>query len=117
MDSLDMQKKLVMELVNLVQDPWDAIEVHYEYFVWDGNVMEQYTAVSIAEGLRTTLDLPWALSDLMLEMHDTKPHGQGGSWTSMDLKIEPTGKYKFDFGYDTPPMAARRIHLWVNRDA
>jgi hypothetical protein len=112
---VELQEKFIGEVLQAVDDPWDVVEVHYEYFVWKGNVMEQFTAKAQHRGAARSIDLPMAATDLLLEMRDAKPQGQAEHWTSVDFRLESDGKYKFDYGYGTPPMAAKRISLQPGR--
>jgi hypothetical protein len=111
MTPVELQEKFIDEVLRCVRVDWDRIEVHYEYYVWKGNVLQQFTAQSFQGTAATDIDLSFAAANLMQEMRDSKPEGQAEHWTSMDFKLDGTGKFKFDYGYGLPPMAARTISL------
>jgi arginyl-tRNA synthetase len=42
MNMLELQEKFIEELLKGVRGAWSRIEIHYEYFEWEGDVFENY---------------------------------------------------------------------------
>jgi len=107
---LELQQEFIREVLRCVQvEEWDRIEIHYEFYVWEGVDLEQSTSNSFVGDVRTDLDLSFDAIELAFAMRNAKPDGQAEHWTSMDFRIDSTGKFSFDYGYGLPPMAARTI--------
>ncbi|HET7457401.1 MAG TPA: hypothetical protein VFJ74_07085, partial [Gemmatimonadaceae bacterium] len=94
---------------------WDRVEIHYEFYVYEGTDLESSTSVSFLGDAWTDLDLSFDALHLMRAMRNAKPEGQAEHWTSMDFRLDSTGKFSFDYGYGIPPMAARTIAAWEGR--
>lgn len=109
MSLADLQQELVHEVLNCLAAPWDRVEIHYEYVEWKGIPLESFTSDSFKGDVRNDLDLSFEAIALMRAMRKAKPEGQAENWSSFDFHLDSTGKYRFDHGYDLPPMAARKI--------
>ncbi|MBF5043324.1 hypothetical protein FGE12_13080 [Aggregicoccus sp. 17bor-14] len=109
MSLVELQQRFIREVLAGVDGAWDRIEVHFEYYVWKGDVLRQSTSVSFLDGKESDVDLSFDAFELMCELRNAKPEGQAEHWTSMDFRIDSTGKFTFDHGYGVPPMAARTI--------
>jgi len=112
---VELQQQFIQEVVRCIQVEWDRVEIHYEFYVYEEDDLEQSTSVSICGDARTDLDLSFDVVELMFAMRKAKPEGQAEHWTSMDFRLDSTGKFSFDYGYGIPPMAARTIAAWELR--
>ncbi|HEX2778337.1 MAG TPA: hypothetical protein VHM30_02490 [Gemmatimonadaceae bacterium] len=106
---VELQQAFVREVLRCVHVEWERIEIHYEFYVYDGDDLEQSTSNSFHGNVRSDLDLSFDAVDLMLAMRNAKPEGQAEHWTSLDFRLDSAGKFTFDYGYGLPPMAARTI--------
>ena len=106
---VELQQEFIREVLRCVQVEWERIEIHYELYIHEGTNLEQSTSNSFLGDIRSDLDLSFDAIELAFAMRNAKPDGQTEHWTSMDFRLDSTGKYSFDHGYDVPPMAARTI--------
>jgi hypothetical protein len=109
MDILDLQRIFINELLKGVESPWDRLEVHYEYFVWEGDAIVNYTSEAIEGQNARELELSLEASTILRALHDCKPEGQAEPWTWLEFSLDKSGAYKFDYKYGVPPLAAEEI--------
>ncbi len=107
MRMIELQDKFAQGVVDSVRESWDEIRIHYENAVVDGMNHEIYTAAYFLQGVRVgDLDLDLELLDTLVELKGSKPEGQDQEWTWLEFVVNrEAGKYRFDYKYDTPPIA------------
>jgi hypothetical protein len=109
MNMLELQEKFIGELLSGVKGPWDKVELHYEYFEWEGDVIENYISKIYRDQSAEHLSLSVDALDILLALRQCRPEGQSEQWTWFEFRIDSKGAYKFDYKYDTPPLAAEEI--------
>lgn len=109
MNMIDLQHKFINAILENVDGPWDRLEVHYEYFVWEGDAIVNYTSEAIEGQTARELELSFEASAILRALHDCKPEGQTEPWTWLEFTLDSTGTYKFDYKYGVPPLAAEEI--------
>jgi hypothetical protein len=106
---LALQEAFIAALIKEVPDAWDRIEVHYEHFEWQGQTLEKYISNLILGGQASELPLSLEMLDLLVELQAHPPEGQFEKWTWLEFELDATGRYKFDYKYGTPPLAAKSM--------
>jgi hypothetical protein len=105
MEMIDLQNRFAAMVVSLAKVPWDEIRIRYENANVDGIPREIHTSSTVSNGIKQRLKLPLQTLDILLELQKCKPQGQSDCWTWLEFVIvHKTGKYKFDYHYDNPPM-------------
>ena len=115
MPLVELQQQFIREVVHCIQVEWDRVEIHNEFYVHEGTDLEQSTSVSFLRDAWADLDLSFDVLELIFAMRNAKPEGQTEHWTSMDFRLDSTGKFSFEYGYGIPSMAARTIAAWERR--
>ena len=108
---LELQKSLAQAVSNAVSEPWERIVVNYEMLATGEGREVDYCAfyISTAGGVfhQTGLRiLPDAVDVLFIQLNDLMAKTETARWSTCDLVIDRTGRYKFDFDYAAP----RRIN-------
>lgn len=107
----ELQEQVVLELCNIVTEPWDSIELHYENSIVDGYARSVYKSFYFVDGNKYQFGLTAECHDYLFELSDNRREDNVENWTWFDLKINNTGRYAFDFGYGTPPLLEREMEL------
>jgi hypothetical protein len=109
MNMLELQEKFIEELLKGVRGAWSRIEIHYEYFEWDGDVFENYISKIYQGQAAEHLSLSVDALDVLLDLQQCKPAGQSEQWTWFEFRLDSSGAYEFDYKYGTPPLAAEEM--------
>ena len=110
MEMIDLQNQFAASVVSLAKGLWDEIRIRYENANVDGIPREVYSSSIVANGVKQRLTLPLRTLDVLLELQKCKPQGQSDYWTWLEFVIVyKTGKYKFDYHYDNPPMIMEQV--------
>lgn len=109
MELIDLQDMFASRVAGSVKSPWDEIRVHYEHAAADGVPREVFTAYLLLNGAKQRLHLPLEALDLLVKMKRLKPDGQSQTWLWLEFTIDKTGKYKFDYQYDKPPLITEQL--------
>jgi hypothetical protein len=109
MDAIDLQNKFAVCIANSVKAPWDEIRIHYENAEIEGVAREIFSAYMIIEGTKREVEPPLEALDILIEMQQHKPQDQLESWLWVEFLMDKTGKYRFDYKYDTPPLIMDQI--------
>ena len=105
MEMIDLQNRFSSTVVSLAKAPWDEIRIRFENANVDGIPREVYTSSAVFNGVKQELKLPLRTLDILLELQKFKPEGQADHWTWLEfVVVYKTGKYRFDYHYDNPPM-------------
>jgi hypothetical protein len=106
---LQLQEKFIAELTKSAGEEWDRIDIHYEYFPWQGTVIENYTSKVTSGEAARQLPLSFDVLEVVLALNECKPEGQTEKWTWFEFTMESDGSYKFEYKYGMPPLAADEI--------
>lgn len=111
MSMLETQKKFVTELAGAIPAGWQEVRVHFEYATVEGEQYEKFVAKRFDDGNESQFQfqLPLDALDVLIELNGDIPAGQSEKWTSVDVAIEASGKFRFDFGYGVPPLVAQSL--------
>ena len=112
MEISELQQQVVVEICQIMTTAWDAIELHYEDGIVDGHQRTVYKAFYFEGGVKVQFGLSGKCHQLLFELGDRKVENCAEGWTWFDLRVDNTGKYGFDFGYDTPRLLKREIELF-----
>lgn len=109
MEMIELQNRFAARLTGSVKQPWDEIRVHYENAEIGGLHRVVFTSVLLVHGARQDLNLQLEALDLLEELKQCKPQGQADEWVWLEFIIDKTGKYKFEYKYDNPPLIMEQI--------
>lgn len=87
----------------------DEIRIHYENAPVAGVTREVFTASFLFNGTKQELKLSLEAIDLLVELKKNKPQGQAEEWLWVEFFMDKTGKYKFDYMYDDPPLIREQV--------
>ena len=108
MEILELQNQIASRVAQLPQTRWDEIRVHYENAILKGTRFEIFTAKSLLNGESHDFTLPLPILDLLVELQTIKPPGQDEAWLWTEFTMHSSGKYRFEYKYSTPPLAAQQ---------
>ena len=113
MEMVDLQDEFAVLVARSVTSPWDEIRVHYENAEIGGVPREVFSASVLVNGaeqpLKRPLTLPLGALDLLAKLQQQKPRGQSQKWVWAEFSIDKTGKYRFDYKYDDPPLIMEQL--------
>lgn len=108
MEVLELQNEIASRVAQLPQTRWDEIRIHYENAILEGARFEIFTAKFLVNGESRDFSLPLPLLDLLVRLQSIKPTGQDKAWLWTEFTMHSNGKYRFEFKYSTPPLAAQQ---------
>jgi hypothetical protein len=109
MEMLELQNKFAAMVAGRMKSAWDEIRVHYENAPVGNVAREVFTATFMLNGAKQQLKLPLEAIDLLVQLKQSKPQGQTEEWGWLEFFLDKTGKYKFDFKYDDPPLLMEQL--------
>jgi hypothetical protein len=109
MEMIELQNKFAAMVAGRMKSAWDEIRIHYENAPVAGVPREVFTATFLLNGTKQQLKLPLEAIDLLVELKQNKPQGQSEEWVWLEFFMDKTGKYKFDYKYDNPPLIMEQL--------
>jgi len=104
--ALRQQDQAVEKIVACVPGQWLRIAVNYEYMETGDQCVDSMVALYlIRQGQdieAVDLRLPREVLGELVILRDLLPNPQNQKWSTCDLVVEDTGKYKFNFSYEPP---------------
>jgi hypothetical protein len=106
-DLVALQERVVLKIVEGLPQDWSSYELEYEYYVHDGELLEQYKSRCFAGGRKLDWHaLPFDALALLPELHAAFVKAGREPWTHIKLELARGGSYEFNFLYGVPPLAA-----------
>lgn len=109
MEMIDLQNKFATRIANSMKSAWDEIWIHYENAIVEGEAREVFSASFVSNGVKNSFNLPLDAVDILVDLKRCKPENQADEWLWLEFFIDKTGKYKFDYKYEDPPLIMREI--------
>jgi len=109
MEMIELQNQFAARVARSAKSAWDEIRIHYENAPVEGVPREVYTSTFVHNGARQELKLPLEAIDLLVQLKQSKPQGQAEEWVWLEFFMDKTGKYKFDYKYDNPPLIMEQL--------
>lgn len=109
MEMIELQNQFAARVAGAVKSAWDEIRIHYENAPVEGVTREVFTASFLLNGTHQELKLPLEAIDLLVELKQHKPQGQAEEWVWLEFFMDRTGKYKFDYRYENPPLILEQV--------
>lgn len=103
MSFIERQERAVRSVAASVPDDWENIELTFVHFSWEGELMSIMTCIYIKAADRINFALSTEALEDLISLNEIPPDNQIEKWTWLNLEIENSGKYKFDFQYGKPP--------------
>lgn len=107
--SLELQEKIVTELVSSINSKWDRVTADIEIDEVSGELVMSPDCRYHLDNKYTQFSTDIELDELFEELRDTmREHDQNNkAWTVTYLDVSPSGKYSFKFSYDEPPRLTK----------
>ncbi len=109
MDSLlsaRLQDAIAASITRGVHVEWNRIVVNIEIDTIDGEQTENCLALSFKSSsntwTRTSFRLPFECYDQFVGLRNSMDGTSNSPWKSCTFEVDPGGKYKFAFSYDSP---------------
>jgi hypothetical protein len=102
---IELQEKIVHEVVGLVESPWEKIMVNMEIDNIDGERIISPEADFWMDGIANELRLDIDTRNCFKELREVmaKNDVERRAWKICDLEILSNGIFNFKFSYDEPP--------------
>jgi hypothetical protein len=117
-EMIEMLDEFAILVSRAVRHPWDEIRVHYESVVVEDEPRVVFTSDFVHDGRSDDLKLPLEALDSLAKLQQARPEGQAERWTWLQFSMARTGKYKFDYKYDYPPLIKQRVEqakAWTDK--
>lgn len=111
---LALQDRIVEQIDSELPPAWQSYEIHYEYFVWEGETFEKYISTCHTATGKMDYFPSMEVVDLLLELQNSSDGGGKEKWTHVTCAFDRSGKYQFEFFYGMPPLAAKAIKFARN---
>jgi hypothetical protein len=109
MEMIELQDKFAVRMAGSVKTAWDEIRVHYENAEIHGAQRAVFSAWSMLNGVKHSLTLPLEAMDLLAKLKQSRPEGQSENWVWLEFFMDNSGRYRFDYKYDAPPLISEQL--------
>ena len=106
-----LQEELCLQIASSMPKGWESVRFHYEHYPTKSETHEMNTSSCVINGREQEYDLTLDAMDLLLEIKRVIEQAGQEPWTHLEFNLSADGKYKMEFLYGVPPLAAAHIAM------
>ncbi len=110
MTVVELQDQFVRLLARDAPAGWQSAFVHYENFLAENSELFEMSTSQVRVGGRDQhLELSLDAIDLLVALRDAMARTAASPWTWVEITVQSSGKYAFDYQYGVPPLTAQSL--------